>query len=1448
MIEGYLQQFEKYLQLFDKLKEKKFSRLVHLVREKILEMLNSDKFSEHVHRYMQNINANGEPFTNFSNEPAQISQLKKIINALYHAELTLTDVETVDFRAAIQADPRGAIADIHYMYSKSTVHHAYQACYLATHFDLDLRDMFSQELDALTPVFMMFRAFAKDISEETRGYLSQIDLRTLPHKMGVVGGVIIDQLDPLSEEIDYAFIARFSADLPGYLDQLRGYIQRCSSQLTEFEPNINKRELEALQDNALQLLSALDQTHGSHLFLPIKALHYIHIIRHTIVLSMSIFEQAGHLSDSGQDSIRAKLAELKYKLLPMLFGLTDKIEENAMLTPGVLSNPLMGHASGLYQSLIEYTSKFVDFKTKGQHLVAIEDSKFVAERLEYTYQRLMENHQALLLAAQVKNAAKQFFELLKHPDFKGMRLLELPDPIKRQLRTYYKLIQPDVLQFNIPMNNAIVSGLTDSTGAFNRITRLVNHTDGIRNVLLLQPQLNDRLEKTIASHGFRIQLNNDLIASISEHVGDMKLFPHKPSGDPFAINEANIFRLESVAENGRLNNEPRPFTAAQALSIANNDIDILRFGTLAAVNNGLMTLEQLTMTQKSTLYQMYQMNCLKLERAQSAYQAFYQILIGHPSTWLLKDFYNESKNILRNLYSVFQPYLVGGLILNEVRDEAIIDALSTRTDTLPQSVDVASILVLNEQIISRFSLEKERLNDRKEVLSHAVQESINVACQEKDLIKDASENNAAHELIKDYSKSIAAFRTSLDQLTAVFNESVRSQLKQAKTGLPFPELTDVNQTLAQSSQALGLKRLFNCLYHLENIIGNLASLNDKSSEVVYIKNVLRIGAHLNEANDLAQALIATPYLWTIAGDVQQKCQSAYATLLNVRSHYIPGGELADLPRDHSAVIFYTLNALMVSPEHITALRQDQVVSQGRVDAMHLHTEQVTADIERILSNASSYFKLFFETPTMYRLFGELKKKLTELSAVSHDVVMDNLAVINDELFTKMLLEADRWEDNSGLIPGTLTNAMKEMFDAFYEGLLEPLGLKSRRHIELVASTLPVEQRLLAATERFNTSRNDQGRIAEKQYILRELCKRIDVYRNVYRVDTAGVADIRGIVVDSFQKALPVLQEVKMLIGRDVQAPLADPLLDDLLNSSVVDEPTLKNIKELAAAGANYFQGMHASYQLAMDASSQKISQLNDLQSAQQALKANFIERYTKASFKRQAALFAVRPIVLRHCSEEYSRKLAEYMVGIEDEVVSTAKTAEDTAEDIDKKLGRLLREKVRAFKRENYTNYAHLNEIMVVIERLDDYVCKAAGAVDRKDFSFENDHTLETKSTLVRALKSLSKDPSKSITDRLDNLKEFIHGPTFETRMVAHHHYESFTFFWLKQCVIKLVELIGLYTPEHKKCFKRLLHVVDNPSATASQYGFFSTSMSQRASVISPPDASRSPSTEPVLA
>ncbi|MFZ4077616.1 MAG: hypothetical protein ACOYKA_06490, partial [Legionellaceae bacterium] len=176
---------EKYLQLLDKLKEKKFSQLLSKVRRTMVKTLLSDTFSEDVHAYLSSMKSCdlvlmptiptpdtlhalpisssaayvrvhnderdalffvdklthqcieitltrekrdlfdaemqaeaqaimlseaslnkitfitghrselGEPCTNFSHEPEQISQVKKIINALYHGELALIDTESV---------------------------------------------------------------------------------------------------------------------------------------------------------------------------------------------------------------------------------------------------------------------------------------------------------------------------------------------------------------------------------------------------------------------------------------------------------------------------------------------------------------------------------------------------------------------------------------------------------------------------------------------------------------------------------------------------------------------------------------------------------------------------------------------------------------------------------------------------------------------------------------------------------------------------------------------------------------------------------------------------------------------------------------------------------------------------------------------------------------------------------------------------------------------------------------------------------------------------------------------------------------------------------------------------------------------------------------------------------------------------------------------------------
>ncbi len=1488
----------------------------------------------------------GEPFTNFSHEPEQISQVKKIINALYHGELALIDAETVNLRDGVYRKTK----DIYKLYSK-TIHHTYLACYLATHLDIDLSDMFGQELAVLAPLVSTFQDYAETYGEETRGLLAEVELPKLPHTIGVWGGILVDQLNPQGGEVDYEFLTRFSAVLPGYLDQLSGYIEQFSSNVATYEPNINRADLEALQDNALQLLNALERTRGSSLFLPLKTLHYIHIIRHTITLSMSIFEQAGNLSDASQDAVRAKLAELKYTLLPALFGLSDKIEEQAMLTPGLLSHPLMERASRLYELLIGYTRKFVNFSEKGQELVTIEDPKFLRARLDHTYQRSADDHAALLKIEEARRASEQFFLLLRDPHYGGRRLVDLPATTKQLLTTYYKQIHPYVLQLNMPLNNAIISGLTKEKSYLATIAkytiypiwsvRSLRETDDISDLLKLRPVLDAHLEKIRTSHQFHLKLNDNIMASAAERMEKLHLFSYNPGfcclvlmptvpddfntlplpanynsyyvqvagqnnalyyidrtsksikklpipeekkpgfnqvmlgvnknellstndfikitsltghihqgEDPFALNEANLLRLDLIAENNRLKTKPRPFTAAQSFTIATNEANMLRFEA-ATEHEQLQSLEHLTHAQTISLYQYYQIKCAKLERARKAYNEFHQILSaeGHPS--LLKDYNSELKKKLRHLYGIFQPYVVSGLSLNLEADTVDVDTdvvrrldraivtdlvVDTAMERPHRGASITAILARDVPIRARFGALKTRLDERHVVFANRVKALTRQEHEEKPLVQDRVQIARAHHVLRNegYSMAISEFRASLYQLTLLFNDSVRAQLRRAETGLPFPELADTNQALAQSGQALGLKRLFNCLYHLEKISEKLEELTDQSLETTYVVNVAQIGVHLYDVINLTKALVATPYLSVVAGDMWEKLQKGYAMLQDVRRHYIPQpgeneeGELVDLAKDHAAVLFYTLNAMMVLPEHITALRQDQEITPERIHALHVNTEKVTADIERILRNSSSYFKLFLEIPTMYRLFYDLKGKLAKLATASHDVVMDNLEAINHELLTSMLLEADQWEDNLGLLPGTITATMKELFDAFYQGLLEPLGMTSQRHIALASSLLPIEQRILAARERIAQSELLQRETVEKQEIVQRLYLNIKFYREYHGAEAGFRARLRALMIDSFRTALPLLIEAKPHFGTDILGGgVVNQAIDALLNSSV-ESPPLTNIEAIAAATVSYFKGVQASYQLTLGTVQEKITYLNTLKVSQLELNAIFTENYTKACYKKQATAFAAKQVGLIHCSREYNRKLADYLQEAEPAIVLASKSAED----IDKRVVQLLRAKVKQFELDHYKNYYHLEALMAAIDRLRLYVHQSNIAVQMNRSTFESIETLSRKSQLVVTLEDLARDEAVPIAARLANLREFIEAPTFKTRIFAYHHYDNFSFAWLKQCVVSLLELIGLYTPEHRKCYNQLVGATEPPegiSQLATRFGLFSANAPLRA-------------------
>ena len=811
---------------------------------------------------------------------------------------------------------------------------------------------------------------------------------------------------------------------------------------------------------------------------------------------------------------------------------------------------------------------------------------------------------------------------------------------------------------------------------------------------------------------------------------------------------------------------------------------------------------------------------------------------------LLDNIQIDVKRKLRNLYGIFQPYLAHS-ILSPALDKSLVDILGSDIGGLCPGVKTATILGLHDSVMNRcFDPIKTIIERRTQTFSSLAGTLISQASANTALVQSDGEAARAHHVIKHQacSKAISEIRTSLFSLKSLFNDSVRAQLQESAIGIPFPELEDVNNMLAQSSQALGIKRLFNCLYHLEEIMRNMEGLSDKSAESVYVYNVIRIGMHIYAAIDLAQSLAATPSLLVMVGDVQRNLQKAYAAIMELRRHYVPeavevDGTIVDLSMGHSAVLSYTLNALMVLPEHIKALRGDHDLSEAEIASLSQHAEKVTTDIERILANSSSYFRLFLEIPTMYGLFGDLKSKLAEMATASHDVVMDNLDYINNHLLTNMLLEADRREDYLGLRPGTLTYTMKELFDAFYQGLLQPLGLKSQRTIALAGSMFPIQQRLQAANERIVAARTEQDPVTHKIESLERLLKRIAAYQNkmqprvVYGLEIYVDAEVeKRQMMASFKKLLPLIKEVKPYLGADIPTVSdEDQALDVLLNGCVPAEPPLINIYALAVASLSYFKGLSASYQLTLGAAQEKVAYLDALKVKQVDLNTVFTDNYTQASFKRQAATLAAKLNGLAYSGEQYHLDLAAHLQTTEAEIVGLAKSTED----IDKTVSQLLLKKVTQFDEVNYRDYYHLNKMMAAISQLQGYVDQSMLAVAQKNSVFENENTLKKKTELVKTMYSFANDTTIPIADRLSHLKGFIMEPIFKPTILACHHHDDYTWAWLKQCIATFFEWIGLYVPDHKKCHNQLVKSVEEPPADTpnliAKLGLFSARAPQRA-------------------
>ncbi|KTD33155.1 SdhA, substrate of the Dot/Icm system [Legionella nautarum] len=1147
------------------------------------------QFSPELRPYFEKINRFGEPFTNFSTEPQEVIQIKEIINGIYHAEIAFRDLETVNLRNKLNWPQ-----DLQQLWFH-TVKHGYHASYLLTHLGIDLTNIFSAEITEGLHLLRIFNDFTDQYADDAAAFAAKLKEYPISFNGGLLSGITVDQMRAGSGKIDYHFLTQLSAALPGYIQQATNYIQQFSPQITSVKPGLDQDQVDKLHREGLKLLDSLSVLQNDNdLLLPAKVIYYVDILRRVIRLSKTTLEQAKNLDESSQEVIRNNLAELKYKWLIPLFNFVDRIEDDGLLAPGSLSNLVLGQLRAPYQTLISYTSSIVNFSVKGKELLAIEDEHFMELRLEPIRHKINQEKRWLIHLGQTEKACRRFFSLLKkNPD---RDLSSLPESTRKLLLENYKFLHPFVNHFDKKLNNDIINALTKDSTWWSQVPFTQTKVK-LSQILALKDSVETIIARDKSTQQFHIKLQEAQIESIYESA-ETHVFPYDGKTNHFVVDEAQVLVKSNVKKRLHFTENPP--------------------------NRLVIHPEALTANQSFTLAEHYAERVEKLNRAEKAYKRFFEtIRVQHPNR--LKDLNEHIKKELLDLYCVFRPYLIDLIVAAPELpnyDQDIIDALQS---PVPESLDDREFETVSpihtayffqnnalrggRTLQSWFTNTGSAWQNRAQMLQKLAQQKL--AAETKESTLTPYENSAQERrdfLIKhrNYSQAVGEFKESLLKLTSLFNNTIQKELEPASywsipfvgDGAPFPELQNRNQLLAQGQQVIGIKRLINCLYHLEKICQQLEKLNDNNWEAIYVLHLVQANNHVGEILELSKSLYEDPLLRLLVADLVSKAKHISETLVSKTEPYRKDPTTVPIPENDTRLqygsIWYSLNALMYAPTHIaTLLNQGEVPSQEQ-ERIAAHAKQVALNIESIIENSDSYFKLFLKTPMMYQLFKELKQKVKHFTTLSHDTVISHLEEINTGIFAQILLETDKWEDRVGLKPGQLSGPMKTILDEFYQGLVQPLGCASQKHIALITNSQPVTLRLDAVAARRVHAQKQKANYMADYLCLKKLVDCIKRYENFTSPGFGPPPSVNFIefakqdLLQAYEEALPLLQQQGTLFLSFAGEVKASPQIDELLTPKTPielippsKEPDAKQ-KELTAEELKQNTEIHAKLKRLID--------------------------------------------------------------------------------------------------------------------------------------------------------------------------------------------------------------------------------------------------------------------------
>ncbi|WP_392538057.1 SdhA [Legionella sp. 227] len=885
----------------------------------------------------------------------------------------------------------------------------------------------------------------------------------------------------------------------------------------------------------------------------------------------------------------------------------------------------------------------------------------------------------------------------------------------------------------------------------------------------------------------------------------------------------------------------------------------------------LHNLDQLNSDQALEIYQWYQNKHNKFLVVTNAYSQFLELL--HKA---IKDNPQIRKNIsllsslkpgvkaqLRNLYSIFQPYLICALPPEQQEDALNFDnylvaSLSNRTIYRRDAPPVLMFLGLKDHFRETFIRVTNEWKRRKERFYNLAQDKFTLE-NDAAVLKADPKTGREHFVIQhtNYSKCIHAFRQSLFEVTKLFNSSMQQaltpytppktidispigMLKEAvqtvfpPSVVPFPEMEDNNKRLSQSRQVCALKDIFNSLFHLEGIVHELENLNNQSIKTQYVRYLLQAYEHLNEIIKSAQRLAADPHLRFIARDLLNKAQDLYATFQEHSDAYQVAPEQVsyEAAKVQYNALWYIINAFYISPKHIRALNNTNYLTTEELDELHFRAKKSTSIIEGLINNSNSYFKLFLQSPNMIFLYQELTAKLNEFTSTSHDAIMDNMENMRSSIFTPMLLEADRWENRLGLSPGILSGPLRQITNEFFKGLVHPLplsSLDSKTRIRLIYDKEPLEKRISLATKQIKRNQKylkkidkDYKDIENLYYWYRQVTTPLDFFDFATPQPQVESTKAKMELCAAYKKALPKLAQLKRNKKVEI-APSPYPehhTLDALCNSGLkAYDPHFTEIEALIVASHHYYLGLKATHQMRLETTEEHLAYLKSLEPIQEQEKLSFIEEYTTESFEKNLEA-KCNPIDLQFTDQEYVAELKAYLMKLKDEIIAKAKVSKN----IDRSIEKLLEIEISKFEKKYYAEYYHLDTVQVALAQFKTYFKDLKAASRNRNSIFESKETLNKKSKCIRLLDEIARNKTLKVQERIQQIKLQVENPNFSRIMLAHKQVDTFSWTYLKMCFLSLLEALNLYTPTRQKLLDNINEAVHNPpeiKALTQRLGLF---------------------------